>query len=97
MTQKIVINTRHGGFGLSTEAMELYGAFCRDAGLKPKQWDGEISRGSQQLLSVVANLGERASGPYARLKIVEIPDDVEWQIHEYDGCEWVAEAHRTWS
>ena len=27
---------------------------------------------------------------------VSIPDDVEWQIEEYDGMEWVAEAHRTW-
>jgi hypothetical protein len=96
MTQ-IVINARHGGFGLSAEAMELYGAFCRDAGLEPERYDSEIPRDSQQLLSVIANLGDRASGPYARLKVVTIPDDVEWSIHEYDGWEWVAEAHRTWS
>jgi len=28
---------------------------------------------------------------------VEIPDDVKWHIHEYDGLEHVAEDHRTWS
>jgi len=95
--QQIVINAQHGGFSLSAEAMELYGAFCRDAGLEPTPWDWEIPRDSQQLLSVIACLGERASGPYSRLKIVEIPDDVVWNIHEYDGCEWVAEVHRTWS
>ena len=33
----------------------------------------------------------------ANHKIVEIPADVEWQIQEYDGMEWVAEKHRTWS
>ena len=32
----------------------------------------------------------------ANLKMVEIPDDVEWEIADYDGKEWVAEKHRTW-
>jgi hypothetical protein len=96
MTQ-IVINVRHGGFGLSKDALELYAAFCRDAGIEPEQYDCEISRDSQQLLSVIACLGERASGPYAKLKVVEIPDDVIWTIMEYAGREWVAETHRTWS
>ena len=31
------------------------------------------------------------------LKVVEIPDDVEWEIEEYDGNEWVSEVHRCWS
>jgi hypothetical protein len=96
MTQ-IVINARHGGFGLSKDATELYAAFCRDAGIEPEQYDCEIPRDSRQLISVIANLGERASGPYARLKVVTIPDDVAWTIEEYDGNEWVAEVHRTWS
>lgn len=95
MTQ-IVINTRHGGFGLSPEATELYEAFCRDAQIEPCEYDGEISRDCHRLVAVVQALGEDADGPYARLKIVTIPDDVEWTIHEYDGAEWVAEAHRTW-
>lgn len=30
------------------------------------------------------------------IKVVEIPDDVEWYIEEDDGMEWVAEKHRTW-
>jgi len=30
------------------------------------------------------------------LKVVEIPDDVEWNVQEYDGNEWVAEKHRIW-
>jgi hypothetical protein len=45
---------------------------------------------------VVLELGEAANGRCAELKVVEIPDDVEWQIEEYDGLEWVAEKHRTW-
>jgi hypothetical protein len=33
------------------------------------------------------------------LRIVEIPDDVDWIVQENDetGYEWIAERHRTWS
>jgi hypothetical protein len=57
----------------------------------------EISRNDSILVQVVEVLGVRANGRHSELKIVEIPDDVEWIIQEYDGCEWVAEKHRTWS
>jgi hypothetical protein len=97
MTQKIVINVRHGGFGLSTTAMSLYREFCLEVGGTPEEYDSDIARDNTQLVSVVQALGSEASGAYARLKIVEVPDDVEWTIHEYDGIEWVAEVHRTWS
>jgi hypothetical protein len=45
---------------------------------------------------VVEELGDEAGDSYAELTVVEIPDDVEWTIQEYDGTEWVAEVHRTW-
>jgi hypothetical protein len=48
------------------------------------------------LVEVVEELGEKASGQFADLEIIEIPDDVEYTIQEYDGVEWVAEKHRTW-
>ena len=57
----------------------------------------EISRDDPALIAVVRELGEQANGQNAELKIVTIPADVEWQIDEYDGWEWVAEKHRTWS
>ena len=41
-------------------------------------------------------LGELANGPNAELKVVEIPDGIDWTIEEYDGVEWIAEVHRTW-
>lgn len=64
-----------------------------------RYWDTWLSdkRDHPLLVKVVEELGsERASGPHAKLKIVEIPDDVEYTIEEYDGTEWVAEKHRTW-
>lgn len=59
--------------------------------------DSSIARDDPDLVRVVEELGEEASGKYAELRIVEIPDGVEWEIEEYDGLEWVAEKHRTWS
>jgi hypothetical protein len=60
-------------------------------------WDHEVStRSNPQLIEVVEELGSRANGSYAALKIVEIPDDVDVVIEEYDGDEWISEVHRTW-
>lgn len=58
--------------------------------------DREIPRDDPLLVQVVKELGERANSKYAKLKVVEIPADVDWEIDEYDGAEWVAEKHRTW-
>lgn len=49
------------------------------------------------LIKVVEELGKEANGRCAELKIVEIPDGVEWEIDEYDGVESVEEKHRSWS
>jgi hypothetical protein len=122
---KIVINSVHGGFSLSSVAVRRYAEL---AGLnviehgEPNVWavlllhptfsgkyedmtsiDREglfsidmIDRTDKYLIQVIEELGEEADGTFASLKIVEIPDDVDWVIQEYDGVEWVAERHRTW-
>lgn len=56
-----------------------------------------ITRNDPALVQVVEELGDAASDAFSKFKIVEIPDDVNWTIKEYDGIEWVAEVHRTWS
>ena len=60
-------------------------------------YDRNIARDDPVLVQVVEELGKEANGEFAALAVVEIPDDVKWQIEEYDGNEWVAEQHRTWS
>lgn len=56
----------------------------------------DLQRDDPDLVQIVKELGERANGQYSSLKIVTIPDDVEWHISEYDGREHIAEDHRTW-
>jgi hypothetical protein len=59
-------------------------------------YDRDLARDDPCLVQVVEQLGAVASGRHAELKIVDVPDDVNWYIEEYDGAEWVAERHRTW-
>jgi len=93
----IVINTDYGGFSLSDEAEARYKAMAgiTDDDLLPRHPD--IPRDDPYLVQIVREMGKDADGTYANLKIVEIPGDVDWEIGEYDGREWVAEKHRTWS
>ena len=93
MTQKIVINTRHGGFGLSEVAEARY---AQISGKSQPVYYWDIARNCPHLVQVVQELGEQAWGPHSELKVVEIPRYVKWHIHEYDGSECVAEDHRTW-
>lgn len=57
----------------------------------------EIDRTDPIWVQVVQELGPAANGQFAALAIVEIPEDIEWEITEYDGCEKVEEVHRSWS
>ena len=109
---KIVINSDFGGFGLSDEAMREYvkrkGLNLVEEG--PDKYgfihfkngedyfcDTDIERNDPVLVEIVEALtSEKASSRFASLKVVEIPDGVEWELKEYDGMEHIAEVHRTW-
>jgi len=78
---------------MTNEEKESYNKAYDDIYLSAR----EIPRDDLLLVQVVEELGKAASGRAADLKIVEIPEDVEWQIEEYDGLEYVAEKHKTWS
>ena len=88
---KIVINDCYGGFGLSEEAEELYIQKKNISG----SLRGDILRNDSVLVEVVETLGDKASGKYSELTVVEIPDDVtDWRIEEYDGWEHIAEGRK---
>lgn len=59
--------------------------------------DDKLPRNDPKLIECIETLTPAvASGALASLAIVEIPDDVDFIIEEYDGLEWIAERHRTW-
>ena len=57
----------------------------------------DIERNDPALIQTLEELDVEANDWGSSLKIIVIPDDVKWQIDDYDGLEWVAEQHRTWS
>lgn len=59
-------------------------------------WHGKIKRTDPDLIAVVEELGDEANGLYAELKIVEIPDNIDWELDNYDGIETIHEVHRSW-
>lgn len=92
--REVVVNACFGGFSLSRAAvLEL-----RKSGRALDEvLSGDLPRDDTDLVRVVREMGEKANGSCADLKIVQIPADVEWTIDEYDGNEWVAEKHRVWN
>lgn len=59
-------------------------------------YEREIERHDPALVQAVEELGDKANGSLAELAVVEIPDDVDYVVEEYDGVEHIAEVHRTW-
>ena len=53
-------------------------------------------RTDPDLIRVVEEMGKDADGCFAELKVIEIPDGIEYEIEEYDGNEHIAEVHETW-
>jgi hypothetical protein len=53
-------------------------------------------RTDPKLIQVVEELGEKANGQCAKLKIIEIPDTIQYDIEEYDGQESIHQRHASW-
>lgn len=88
---KVVINQCIGGFSLSPKGIKFLGLSWDEYGFYNNR-----PRTDPKLVECVETLGEEADGEYAVLKVVEIPDGIEFTIEESQGVEWIAEKHRTW-
>ena len=55
-----------------------------------------IHRDDPALVQVVEELGRSANTQVSFLKVIDIPEGIEWDLEEHAGNEWIAEAHRTW-
>ena len=109
---KIVINAYFGGFCISKEAAEYMAqrghaqAAAELADEDEDHWYGYgyseafpdgYKRDDPALVEAVEALGAKANGRMSNLRVVHVPDGIDWYIDEYDGREHVAERHRTWS
>lgn len=109
---KVVINNCFGGFSVSKKCAEYMASKGSERAKKELEqntkgrgffghgyvegFDGEYERTDPLLVEAVETLKEEANGNSAELKVVEIPDDIEYYIHEYDGYEEIHENHHSW-
>lgn len=70
--------------------------FSPDGKYVLSQHPSGLDRHHPELIRVIEEMGEAADGACAKLRIVEVPDGVDYEIDEYDGNEHIAEKHRTW-
>mgnify|MGYP001600517750 CR=1 FL=1 len=73
-----------------------YGYGLLDSKKYPNFGTNGYDRTDPDLIAAVEALGDKASGSCARLRIVEIPDGINWHIDEYDGTERIDEWHQSW-
>lgn len=86
---KVLYNTCYGGFNFSKQFVEEFNKRHPDRPKKLEEWHEE--RIDPNIIALFEEKGSVwSSGAYAKLDMDEIPDDVEFRIHEYDGMEAVA-------
>lgn len=91
---KLAINTEYGGFTLSDKGKKL---FLKYGGTLDMIYTDSIEFRSNPILhKVISELGLEASRFCSVFKIIEIPDNIEVYIDDYDGIETVHEKHRFW-
>ena len=59
-------------------------------------YNSKLERTDEDLIAVIEELGTDVNGSFGNIRIVEIPDDVDWEIDDYDGMETIEEVHRSW-
>ena len=91
---RVLVNSCFGGFGFSDFVLKEFNKRTGDS----CEGNEERYRTHEVIIDIFEEFGsEKCSGNYAKLKLIEIPDDVDYEITEYDGMEKVEECHRSWS
>lgn len=77
---KIIINRCYGGFEVAGPLEEWE---------HRERCSCDARRTDPEAIAILEQYGSDAcSGPHARLKVVEIPDEAtDWELDEYDGVE----------
>jgi len=108
---KIAINKCYGGFSISKEVADKLikkgyslgpGDFSKGKSFhinnetfNIKDDDYDKYRTHPDLIEAIET-SSNPNGSYANIEIVDIPDDIEWEIDDYDGVETIHEKHRSW-
>lgn len=99
MSQEIVVNRCFGGFSLSKKAAEWLGLKWDGYGCYEyyrSSDNGRNHRDDAKLIACLKALKKEANGRFAALKIIKIPDGIDWYIDDYDGFECVRERGHCW-
>lgn len=100
---KIAVNKCFGGFEVSEavyaelgKKWDGYGHLENsDFGIEDDNY--LAYRSHPKLIAAIEKVGEiAASGSFAKVRIVYVPDGIEWEIDECAGIETVDEKHRSW-
>ena len=96
---QVVINNSYSNFAISADAISLIQKKIKNPKAKSQinAYAFDNDRSNPLLVEAVQKLGAKANGLYTTLKIVEIPDDVEWRVDAVNGKEVIREKHRMWS
>lgn len=90
--------------GLLWFGVDMGERFPSDHGFIPKSvptesvlcMDTDAIRVDPIAIAIVEEMGEEASGWASELRVVEIPDWMDWVIDDYDGIETLHEDVPTW-
>ena len=103
---KIAINRCWGGFGLSEAVFDELGIKWTGYGylenenfpsISKSEEDYNAWRAHPDLIAAIEAVGlDKASASMSEVVIVDIPDDIEWELQDYDGQESIHEVHRSW-
>ena len=89
---KVVINNCYGGFSISKQALKRLKELKKAKGWDVSEldtyidYDDRITRHDEDLIKVVEELGSKASGMCASVKVYELAYPI-YRIEEYDGFE----------
>ena len=100
---KVLVNKDYGGFSVSKEVYDYLNipwdghGYLRNKDFGIESENDYFYRTDLKLIGAVENIGiKKANGYLSKLRIVEIPDGIDWEIDDYDGWETIHEKHRSW-
>jgi hypothetical protein len=88
------------GFAVDKEAdfYVMRGSLVKSQKYAALSSDRNEFRANPAVVQTVEELGDKANGVFAKLKVIDIPfySMLGWHVDEYDGMEKIVENHSSW-